>query len=418
MIRNFTNLLIAYLEGEAKYRKAVSPRVKFTVSIILVLNCFALIFGEIFHRTSLPTFQVGLRANILAEKLEPEAARNSRYGDHLESSCKLTAVAYFLLEPKFSSKKTSENLELANFMFDTFFEISSRYCGELIVAPGTEQLISSTLSERVKLVPIEIPSRISDAFHWDKRWYITEVYLRNFAETDVIFLDTDILSTYKNLDYIFDDQMWDFALTVRPSVRFDMYDTIINGGVMLVQKKSLLSFATYISYASNEVADLLSRNVTGLLPQIATLNILLRYGDNKNVKPPHFRVENNTYLVPNLCTTLRFPENPGELINVQLLHASEWNTIPGLTHSFSKFIHFRGDRKKDMRAIYFRLKKAKKNFVSYEKIYDKRKRKKWQWCTTQTFSKACKALPFVSHNACLPSNKSDRKYGMEVKFEH
>lgn len=398
---------LAYLEGERKLTRTLSPSVTFTVSLILSLNCFALLFGEICQRSLLQSFQVNLSADTFGRKIELNT-RNSLFGKHYESSCKLTAVAYFLLEPKFTSQETKENLELANFMFDTFLEISSRYCGTLIVAPGTEQIISSILTERVKLLPIEIPSRISDAFHWDKRWYITAVYLRNFAETDVIFLDTDILSTYKNIDYIFDDEMWDFALTIRPGPR---YDTIVNGGVMLVQKKSLLKFATYISYASDEVAELLSRNVTGLLPQIATLNILVRYGDNKNVKPPHFQVKNKKYFVPNLCTTLRFPEHPGELINVQLLHDSEWNTLPTRTHSFSKFMHFRGNRKRHMRDVYFRLKETEKNFVSYEK-----KGRKLQWCTTQTLSEACKAIPFDSHNACHPRYKSDRKYGMKIKF--
>ena len=167
---------------------------------------------------------------------------------------------------------------------------------------------------------------------------------------------------------------------------------------------------TYISYASDEVTNLISRNVSGLLPQIATLNILLRYGDNKRVMPPHLRVEKKRYVVPNLCTTMRFPEHRGELINVQLLHDSEWNTLPSRTRSFSKFMHFRGTRrKKGMRDVYFRLKKAGKNFVSYEKN---------QWCTKQTISKACKVTPFVSRNACHPNNKSDRKYGMELKFKY
>jgi len=401
---------LAYLEGEGKWGRRVSSRVKFIVSLILVLNCFALLFGEICESNFLETFDLKLKADIGAEMIESEVGRNSPFEKHFESSCKLTAVAYFLIEPKFSSQKTKENLEMANFMFDTFFEISAGYCGELIVAPGTEHFISSIVDERIKLVPIEIPLRIANAFHWDKRWYITEEYVRNFAKTNLILLDTDILSTYKNFDYIFDDQMWDFSLTIRHGPR---YDTINNGGVMLVQKKSLLKFATFISYASNEVANLLSRNVTGLLPQIATLNILLRYGDNKRVMPPHLQVKNKRYFVPNLCTTLTYPEHPGESINVQLLHDSEWNTLPTDTHSFSKFMHFRGPRKNLMRDVYFRLKKTGKSFVSYEK-----KEGKLRWCTTLTSSNACKATPFVSRNACHPGNKSDRNLGMKLKFEH
>lgn len=335
------------------------------------------------RKTRKTELQVNINYNDAASTSNNEYVTNSK--------CHLTAVAYLIFNPNnFAKNKIKVSIDQANDMFDTFLKLSPDYCGQLVTSSGKQYLQEAGLNEHIEILQVDLPQVFVAVHHWSATWYVVEYYLANFAKTHVIFLDIDILPTFKDVLYIFKDQKWDFALTLTP---YRNEHDRINVGVMLVHRNGLASMASFSSLVIEEVLYLMAKNYSGIINQLAPLNVLRRYGDKKIEPVGEIKLIKGKNTIPNSCITLRFNKKKQEKdILVQLLHFAEWNTIPEEVHSFSKFIHFRGSRKAQMHEYFLKLNALGNSFLSS---------KKNDWCAREDKTINCRPHKYISRNECV-----------------
>lgn len=306
------------------------------------------------------------------------------------SNCSVSAVAYFIFNPKeISSEKLSANIEQINMMFETVFDSSLDHCGKLLVVSGMGASVieSFGLSIKVEVLQVDLPKGLRNLHYWNLAWYMQWYYLRYFANTNVIFLDTDTLLTYKDLTYFFDNT-WDFAIAATPH---NNYDTLLNVGVMMVDRNSIKKVEPLFFQIHQEVIAMAVRKVSGILNQRATLSVLSRFGDKKIERVGKIKLKKRRYIIRNSCIMVQLFAGQTEPIRVRVLNYYEWNTVPEKVASYSKIIHFRGNRKKKMKQYFLKMRKLKQDFVSDMHGV---------WCTRYRKVEMCKVYPYVSNGTC------------------
>ena len=302
-------------------------------------------------------------------------------------SCEVEVIAYFVFDPKtVTIEKLQVYVNMMNSMFASCLLTSENVCAKLLVTAGKTRLLEAGLHRFVEVVHIEVAEKFSTLHHWYLMYHIAEQYLQNYTSRHIVFLDTDVLATGKDFKSIFVGGEWDFAFTATP---YSSLDSRINDGVVLVHRDGIKKMEQFCSFVMGEILRLLSGGSSGILNQLSVLNVLERAGNTKIEKAPRTVLSKGTYNVKNACVTLKIDSRTSA--NVQILNFAEWNTVPGKVHSYSKFIHFRGPRKRLIQDYYLKLMDLGGDFISNERNI---------WCTKKERSKRCKLLPYVSKNMC------------------
>jgi len=322
-----------------------------------------------------------------------ELQHNELYGPPVQS-CEVEVLAYFIFDPKVVPiEKLKVHVNMMNSMFASCKLTAENICAKLLVTAGKIRLMEAGLHKFVEVVHFEVAEKYSSLHHWYLMYHITEIYLQNFASRHIVFLDTDVLATGKDFRSIFRQGDWDFAFTATP---YPSVDSRINDGVVLVHRDGIKKMAQFCSFVMEEILRLLSGGSSGILNQLSVLNVLERSGGTKIEKAPRTVLSKGTYNIKNACITLK--NDSITSTNVQILNFAEWNTVPGKVHSYSKFIHFRGSRKRLLPDYYLKLKDLGGDFISNERS---------NWCIKKKMRKGCKILPYTSKNECRKKKNTD-----------
>ena len=323
---------------------------------------------------------------------------------HFEMSrlnCSVSGVTIFITD--FVSGEAEELLSTEvlriNALIDTFMSSSSKHCFVVLtVMNGANALRRFDLDKRASVVEISLPDFLEKQHFFISRWHVMSQFLIKFAQTHIIFLDSDILALYRETDYIFREGDWDIALTV---TELPEEQRRINCGVMLVHQNGFKSMILLSSYVINEGLKVLANpedmepNLAGEVlfnDQLLVLDFLNKYG---NFQVPRFsRIANREAVIENPCLIIdvnKYQHGSGKNIRVLLLNRSEWNGNPVRLQHFTKFSHYKGKRKKYMMEHYRMLKKLGRNFKSS---------RAHNWCSRTSILEKCKAPRIKFKNSC------------------
>lgn len=340
-------------------------------------------------------------SRMLDERMLDEPRSDLQYLKISRLKCTVSGVTCFITD--FESGTAEELLRTEilriNALIDTFMSSSSKHCFILLtVMNGAKALRRFNLDRRARIVEISLPDFLKNQHFFISRWHVMSEFLAKFAQTHIIFLDSDILALYRETDYIFSDGNWDIALTV---TEYPEEQRRINCGVMLVHLNGFESMMSLSSYVVSEGLKVLANpedmepNLAGEMlfnDQLLVLDYLNKYG---NFRVPRFsRIASREAVIENPCLIIdvnKSRHGHGKIFNVLLLNRFEWNGNPVRLQHFTKFSHYKGNRKKYMLEHYMVLKKLGQNFKS-SRAHD--------WCSRTSKLKKCKAPGVKFKNLC------------------
>ena len=333
--------------------------------------------------------------------LSNEWETDPHYPEKLSSNCSVTAVTSFITDFGSGDAKELLNTELPrlNALIDTFMSTSLMHCFVVLTSiNGANALRLSGLDSKASIIEISLPDFLEKEHFFISRWYVMSQFLAKFAQTHIIFLDSDILALYRETEYIFKEGRWDMALTV---TEYPEEQRRVNCGVMLVHRDGFESMIALCSYIINEGLKVLKNpdemepNLAGEVlfnDQLLVLDFLNTYG---NFKVPRFsRISNKDASIENPCMIIdlnKDHQSVHKTFKVLLLNRFEWNGNPVRLQYFTKFSHYKGNRKKYMLEHYKMLKKLGKDFESS---------RAHEWCSRKSKLKRCKNPSISFKNLC------------------
>ena len=353
-----------------------------TYSFLACLACLFLLLCLTFH-TKVKVLRIGASKEISGKKLV-------QVGE-IDSSCSVTGVICFISDFESAlAQHIVPKIEISriNALIETFLDSSSKHCITLLTSKnGSNALRVSGVDIRARIIEIPLPISLKNQHFFISRWHVMSEFLLNIAETHIIFLDSDILALYRETEYIFTEGEWDIALTL---TEYAEEQRRVNCGVMLVHKEGFELMILLSSYIISEGLKVLANpgsmepNLAGEVlfnDQLLVLDFLNKYG---NFKAPRLsRISNKVSVIENPCMIIDLHRNHQNLkkkFKILLLNRHEWNGNPVRLHSFTKFSHYKGNRKKYMMEHYEELKKLGKNF---------RSTRAHKWCSSMNPVQKC-----------------------------
>lgn len=241
-----------------------------------------------------------------------------------------------------------ERLRPALVMIENMFESAqkfgahSRICPIVITSSNFSQAIRNTLSSHIQVteapVPVDLSLKRTSVAGYESRMKAFSWFFETKPKRHTIILDSDVL-VINNFEHLF-QASWDVGFTVT-----NVQHALINMGVMAVSFSGHWYAQKFFAEAHEEMIRMSESSCQCIIDQTALERILKYHGCELH---PLSRLK-----AKSRCCTLRSGGLTGS--KIILLPWTEWNEIPGRAGSHTKFVHFKGPRKKIMGHWFHRL---------------------------------------------------------------
>ena len=294
------------------------------------------------------------------------------------SLCTVTAVISFIFDFNseiFTTASTlKEEVVRFNAFSETFLESSQRHCAVLLtVKGGAEKLYVEGMNQRIGVFEFSVTGEFFNFHFFISRWWFRIYYMKKFASTHLIFVDSDILALYRDTSYFFEsgEHSWDFALTV---TRCPLNECLINAGIILVHRSGFGSMQLFSRYV---IEDLLEAGHTN--DQLSMLDVLNKYGRPLVQRPSKYVPYVDGSVIKSQCVHVNLPKSK-HTSKILITRSEEWNADPKRLLPYTKFSHYKGARKKYMSEHFRRISSFGKNFLSH---------KGGNWCSKNSPPQKC-----------------------------